>query len=101
MSRLKRGYPDDPTTAALVGQDRLRRCIGEPWALVLKDSRGADVELARLRGEPAMVLFFASWDPLSRNSFASSAAGTPFAIQPGLDFWPSVSTLTSPTPKPL
>src|SRR4030095_4979543 len=28
LSRLKREYPDDPTTAALVGQDRLRRCIG-------------------------------------------------------------------------
>jgi len=66
LNRLKREYPDDPTTAALVGQDRVRRCIGEPWAPVLKDARGADVELARLRGEPAMVLFFASWDPLSR-----------------------------------
>src|SRR5262249_55127976 len=66
LARLEADYPSDPTTRALVGQNRLRRSVGTVWAPVLDDGNGSAVDWMKWRGRPVLVAFWASWDPASR-----------------------------------
>jgi len=65
LARLESGYADHPLTASLIGAHRLNRNVNEVWAPVISDLDGKAIDWRGLRGRPALVLFWASWDPAS------------------------------------
>lgn len=78
LDRLKRDLPDHPTTEALLGADRLRRSIGRPMTVALKDTQGRPVDWDGLRGHPTLVLIWAAWDAASMRTLRQIAAWPSF-----------------------
>jgi hypothetical protein len=66
LSLLRRNAPNDVRLTAVLGQDRLRRALGETWAPLLRSADGAPVDWRGLNDRPVLVVFWASWDTASR-----------------------------------
>ncbi|MEE8170302.1 MAG: TlpA disulfide reductase family protein [Phycisphaerae bacterium] len=68
LETLSRHFPEHVVTLGLKARDRLFRARGAVWNPILTSIEGRPMDWQAVRGRPTLMLFWASWDRLSREA---------------------------------